>query len=54
MSTDANSPSYILDHITTAVWHDYPNMMGQHKVFLYSQPPPEVVRIEPNSPKKGS
>ncbi|MDI2113860.1 hypothetical protein [Commensalibacter nepenthis] len=54
MSTDANSPSYILDHITTAVWHDYPNMMGQHKVFLYSQPHPEVIRVEPNNPKKGS
>jgi len=54
MSTDANSPSYILDHITTAVWHDYPNMMGQYKVFLYSQPHPEVIRVEPDSPKKGS
>ncbi|OUI78481.1 hypothetical protein HK18_08150 [Commensalibacter intestini] len=54
MSTDARMPSYILDHITTAVWHDYPNMMGQYKVFLYSQPEPQVIRVEPNSPKKGS
>lgn len=54
MDTNANSPAYILDHITTAVWHDYPNMMGQYKVFLYSQPHPEVIRVEPNLPKKGS
>ncbi|OUI77970.1 hypothetical protein HK18_00210 [Commensalibacter intestini] len=54
MSTDANNAAYILDHITTAVWHDYPNMMGQYQVFLYSQPHPEVIRVEPDSPKKGS
>lgn len=54
MSTDANSQPYILDHITTAVWHDYPNMMGQYKVFLYSQEQPQVIRVEPDNPKKGS
>lgn len=52
MDTNARMPSYILDHITTAVWHNYPNMMGQNKVFLYSQDQPQVIRVEPDTSKK--
>lgn len=54
MDTDARDPDYILDHITTAVWNNYPNMMGKHKVFLYSQPQPQIIRVEEDTPKKGS
>lgn len=54
MDTNDNSPPYILDHITTALWNNYPNMMGKHKVFLYSQTQPQIIRVEEDTPQKGS
>ncbi|MGL4686193.1 MAG: hypothetical protein ACRCVY_05500 [Commensalibacter sp.] len=54
MDTNTKMPAYILDHITTALWNNYPNMMGKHKVFLYSQPQPQIIRVEEDTPQKGS
>ena len=42
MNTNANNSAYILDHITTAVWYNYPNMIGQYKAWLYTFPDPNV------------
>lgn len=52
INTEANNSSYILDHLTAAVWHNYPNMIGQYKVYLINQENPEIVKVEANINKK--
>ena len=52
INTEANNSSYILDHLTAAVWHNYPNMIGPYKVYLINQENPEIVKVEANINKK--
>lgn len=52
INTEANNSAYILDHLTAAVWHNYPDMIGQYKVYLINQENPEIVKVEANINKK--
>ncbi|CAI3955421.1 hypothetical protein [Commensalibacter papalotli (ex Botero et al. 2024)] len=45
MDTNARSPTYILDHLTSSVLYQYPTLLGKKRVFQISQPFFEVTKV---------
>ncbi|MDI2111716.1 hypothetical protein [Commensalibacter nepenthis] len=49
--TDSKSPSMNLAHLTTAVFYNYPNMMGKKWVYFTNTGYTPIYVTDPNAPK---